>query len=154
VRFLRAALRGENRFIVKIAIVAAVGGFLFGYDTGIISGALLYITPALGASTFEQDAIVSSLLIGAAVGAVLAGWSSDFVGRRWTQVASGSIYVIGALGSALAPSAWRLIGVRLLLGLSAGTASFVSPEYISEHPPATTDQAASHHRRAAAAPPP
>jgi sugar porter (SP) family MFS transporter len=135
VQFLRAALRGDNRFIVKIAVVAAVGGFLFGYDTGVISGALLYIKPDLHASTFEQEAIVSSLLIGAAVGAVLAGWSSDFVGRRWTKVVSGSIYVLGAVGSAVAPSTGWLIAVRFVLGLSVGTASFVSPEYISEHAP-------------------
>jgi sugar porter (SP) family MFS transporter len=135
VEFLKLAFRGGNRFIVKVAIIAAIGGFLFGYDTGVISGALLYIKKDLDASSFEQEAIVSSLLIGAAVGAVLAGWSSDFIGRRWTKVVSGSIYVIGAVGSAVAPTAWWLIGVRFLLGLSVGTASFVSPEYISEHAP-------------------
>jgi sugar porter (SP) family MFS transporter len=134
-QFLRAALTGQNRFIVRIAIVAAIGGFLFGYDTGIISGALLYIKDDLHASTFEQEAIVSSLLIGAAVGAAVAGWSSDFLGRRWTKVISGTIYIVGAIGSALAPSAEWLIIVRFVLGFSVGTASFVSPEYISEHAP-------------------
>lgn len=133
--FLREAFSGNNRFLLKVAIIAAIGGFLFGYDTGIISGALLYIKEDLNASTFEQEAIVSSLLIGAAVGAVISGWSSDYIGRRWTKVISGSIYVLAAIGSAVAPSAWFLIAVRFLLGISVGTASFVSPEYISEQAP-------------------
>src|SRR5690242_5469270 len=102
--FLRSAVR--NPFVVKVGMIAALGGFLFGYDTGIISGALLYAKQDLSASTFEQEAIVSSLLLGAAVGAVIAGWSSDVIGRRWTKVISGSIYVLGAIGSAVAPTAW------------------------------------------------
>jgi MFS family permease len=76
--FLRETFGSDNRFLVKVATIAALGGLLFGYDTGIISGALLYIEKDLGASTFEQEAIVSSLLIGAAVGAAISGWSSDF----------------------------------------------------------------------------
>ncbi len=133
--FLREAFRGGNRFILRVATIAAIGGFLFGYDTGIISGALLYIKDDLGAGSFEQEAIVSSLLIGAAVGAVISGWTSEKVGRRWTKIGSGAVYVVGALAAAFAPSAGWLIGARFVLGLSVGTASFVSPEYISEQAP-------------------
>ncbi|HEU4976196.1 MAG TPA: sugar porter family MFS transporter [Baekduia sp.] len=133
--FLRAAFQGKNSFIVRLALIAAIGGFLFGYDTGVISGALLYIKKDLGASAFDESAIVGALLLGAVAGAVIAGWSSDRIGRKWTKVCSGTIYVIGALGSAFAPTVWWLILARFVLGVAVGTASFVSPEYISEHAP-------------------
>ena len=133
--FLREAFRGNNRFVARVAIIAALGGFLFGYDTGIISGALLYIKKELGASDFEQEAIVGALLLGAAAGAVLSGWLADRIGRRRTKILSGCIYVVGGLACAFAPGTWFLIGARFVLGLSVGTASFVSPMYISELTP-------------------
>jgi sugar porter (SP) family MFS transporter len=134
-KFLREALSDKNPFVVRVSIIAAIGGFLFGYDTGIIGGALLYIKKDLGASQFEQQALVGVLLIGAVVGAAISGWSSDRIGRKWTKVASGSIYVIGGLGSAFAPNVFWLIVARAVLGLAVGSASFVSPEYISEQAP-------------------
>jgi hypothetical protein len=63
--FLREAFSGSNRFILRLALIAALGGFLFGYDTGVISGALLYIEPDLHPSGFEAQAFVGALLIGA-----------------------------------------------------------------------------------------
>jgi major inositol transporter-like SP family MFS transporter len=66
--FLREAFSGSNRFILRLALIAALGGFLFGYDTGVISGALLYIEPDLHPSGFEAQAFVGALLIGAVVG--------------------------------------------------------------------------------------
>ena len=113
-----------------------MGGFLFGYDTGIISGALLFIKSDLHASKFEQQWIVGSLLLGAVVGAALSGHFADRIGRRATKVASGTIYVVGAVLSAIAFTTWFLIGVRFITGIAVGTASFVSVEYISEQSPA------------------
>lgn len=133
--FLRAAFGGNNPFVLRVAIVAAIGGFLFGYDTGIIGGALLYIKQELPTSQFEQQALVGVLLLGAVAGAAVSGWSSDRIGRKWTKVVSGSIYVVGALGSAFAPSITWLIVALGVLGLAVGSASFVSPEYISEQAP-------------------
>ncbi len=133
--FLREAFSGENRFVVRVAIIAAVGGFLFGYDTGIIGQALPFIRDDLDTSTFESEAVVSSLLIGAAVGAVISGWTAGAIGRRKTKIMSGAVYTLAALAAALAPSAWWLILARFVLGLSVGTASFVSPMYISELTP-------------------
>ena len=127
--------RSGNVLLVRICIIAAIGGLLFGYDTGVISGALLYIKGDLNADKFEQEAIVSALLLGAMLGALLSGYLADAISRKWTKVLSGSIYVIGALGCALSVSAWMLIGFRFLLGISVGTASFVAPLYISEVSP-------------------
>lgn len=133
--FLREAFGGKNPFVLKVATIAAIGGFLFGYDTGIIGGAQLYIKKDLGTTQFEQQALVGSLLLGAVVGAAISGWASDRIGRKWTKVGSGTIYVIGALGSAFAPNVTIVIVARSILGLAVGTASFVSPEYISEQAP-------------------
>ncbi len=109
--------------------------FLFGYDTGVISGALLFIKPAFHASTFQQQAIVGSLLIGAVVGATASGYLAEAMSRRWTTVLAGCIYVGGALWSALASGVTELVVARFLLGLAVGTASFVAPMYIAEIAP-------------------
>jgi sugar porter (SP) family MFS transporter len=124
-----------NALLLRAAIIAAIGGLLFGYDTGVISGALLFIKDDLHAGPFEQQAIVSSLLLGAIVGAVISGYLADAISRRWTKLISGAVYVIGALGCAFAANAAMLIGFRFFLGLAVGTASFVAPLYISEVAP-------------------
>ena len=133
--FLSEALRSRNRFVLRLALVAALGGFLFGYDTGVISGALPFIGKELGSGAFNEQAFVGSLLIGAVVGAILSGFSADALSRRRTKIISGCIYVVGALASALSQTAPELIAARFVLGISIGTASFVSPMYISELAP-------------------
>src|ERR1051325_2774073 len=122
--FLREAFSGRNRFVLRLAIIAALGGFLFGYDTGVISGALLFITKDLGASKFDQQAFVGALLIGAVVGAIISGFSADALSRRRTKIISGCVYVVGALASALSQTAPELIASRFVLGIAVGTASF------------------------------
>jgi sugar porter (SP) family MFS transporter len=133
--FIKEMFAGRNRFVLRLALIAALGGFLFGYDTGVISGALLFIAKDLHASQFAQQAFVGSLLIGAVVGAILSGFSADALSRRRTKIISGAIYVVGALGSAAAQSSTELIVARFVLGIAVGTASFVSPMYISELAP-------------------
>ena len=133
--FVKEAFTGDNRFLLRIAIIAALGGFLFGYDTGIISGAQLYIQQDLSTTQTEQQWIVGALLVGAMVGAAGSGWLSDKIGRRWTKFTSGCVYVVGGLGSAFAPGTEWLLASRFVLGLAVGTASFVSVEYISEQAP-------------------
>jgi len=135
VDFLKEALSGHNRFVLRLALVAALGGFLFGYDTGVISGALPFVSKALGGGQFNEQAYVGSLLIGAVVGAILSGYSADAFSRRRTKIISGSIYVVGALASALSQTSTELIAARFVLGISVGAASFVSPMYISELAP-------------------
>ena len=133
--FVKEMRSSGNGLLVRISAIAAIGGLLFGYDTGVISGALLFIKDDLHASTFEQQAIVAVLLLGAMVGALISAYLADRLGRKWTKVVSGTVYVIGALGCALSVNAAMLIGFRFLLGLSVGTASFVAPLYISEVSP-------------------
>ncbi|MGI8578797.1 MAG: MFS transporter [Nocardioidaceae bacterium] len=82
-----------NWLLVRISMIAAIGGLLFGYDTGVISGALLYIKGDLHANTFEQQAIVSALLLGAMAGAVLSGYLADAISRKWTKALSGTVFV-------------------------------------------------------------
>ena len=133
--FVKLMRRSNSGMLVRVAAIAAIGGLLFGYDTGVISGALLFISVDLHAGTFAQSAIVSSLLLGAVAGAILSGYLADAISRRWTKVVSGCIYVVGALGCAFAVNVPMLVGFRIVLGLSVGTASFVAPMYIAEVAP-------------------
>jgi sugar porter (SP) family MFS transporter len=135
-RFFITDATSEGRpFLFAVAAIAALGGFLFGYDTGVISGALLYIAPDLHASSFDQEAIVGALLLGAVAGAILAGYLADAISRRWTKILSGSVYTLAALACAFSQSTDQLIASRVVLGLSVGTASFVSPMYLAELAP-------------------
>jgi len=137
--FLAEVTRGSsNRFLVRLAVVAALGGFLFGYDTGVIGGAMLYIKKDFHAGTVGQESMVSAILIGAAVGAVISGKMADAFSRRRTKIVSGCVYVIGALLCAFSQSTLQMVGSRFILGLAVGTASFVAPLYISENAPPRT----------------
>jgi sugar porter (SP) family MFS transporter len=133
--FLREAFSGRNRFVLRLALVAALGGFLFGYDTGVISGALPFISKQVGGGEFNEQAYVGSLLIGAVCGAILAGYAADAMSRRRTKIVSGCVYVVGALASAFSQTPAELIASRFVLGIAVGTASFVAPMYISELAP-------------------
>ena len=126
-------LRSSGR---RIYFFGALGGLLFGYDTGVISGALLFIKDDFGISPFLQGAIVAALLLGAMIGAALAGPLSDRLGRRRLIVTAAIVFTLGALGAALAPSVWPLIAARFVLGLAVGSAALVVPLYLSEIAPA------------------
>jgi sugar porter (SP) family MFS transporter len=127
----REALR--NRRLLGVAAIAALGGFLFGYDTGVIGGAMLFMQKDLGLKTHgQQQLTVAILLLGAIAGALIAGWSADKISRRRTKIISGTVYVIGGVGCALAHSYWQILAGRFWLGLAVGCASFVSPMYIAE----------------------
>jgi sugar porter (SP) family MFS transporter len=130
--FVQDVRKETNGFVVGLAAIAALGGFLFGYDTGVISGALLFIGKELHASKFDQSAIVGSLLLGAVAGAILSGYLAGAIGRRRTKIISGTVFAVAAIASALSQDVWQLIGSRFVLGLAVGTASFVAPMYIGE----------------------
>ena len=132
--------RGGGRTFVKVAAaITATGGLLFGYDTGVISGALLFIKEDLGPlSDFVQGLIVSFLLVGAVVGALSGGPLTDRFGRRWTAMLAAIIFAVGALIVALTPTVVILIFGRFVLGLGVGLASLVVPLYIAEIAPPDT----------------
>jgi MFS transporter, SP family, sugar:H+ symporter len=119
----------------RIFFFGALGGLLFGYDTGVISGAILFIKDDFGLSPFMQGAVVAVLLLGAMVGAVLAGPLSHRMGRRRLIIIAAVTFTVGALGAAAAPSAGVLIAARFVLGLAVGCAALVVPMYLSEIAP-------------------
>src|SRR3954471_14221831 len=114
---------GSRRFVYVVASVAALGGLLFGYDTGVISGALLFIKTDFQLNAFIEGFIVSSLLLGAMVGAGVSGALSDRLGRRTIILVAAIIFGLGAIGAGLSPNVWTLIIFRVVLGLGVGTAS-------------------------------
>lgn len=126
---------GSKRFVYVTAGVAALGGLLFGYDTGIISGALLFIREDFQLSDTAQQVVVASLLLGAVFGALGGGPLSVRVGRRKAIMAAAVIFVLGSLASALATGTAFLAAARFVLGLAVGGAGMVVPVYIDEASP-------------------
>ena len=126
---------GNRRFVYIVASIAALGGLLFGFDTGVISGALLFIRQDFNLNAFTEGFIVSSLLLGAMVGAGVSGALSDRLGRRTIILVAAAIFAIGSLGAGLAPNVWVLVFFRFFLGLGVGSASALVPSYISESAP-------------------
>jgi sugar porter (SP) family MFS transporter len=118
------------------AVIAALGGLLFGYDTGIIASALLFIKTDFDLSSFEQGMVVSAVPIGAVLGAALAGQLADKYGRRRMILLASALFVAGSVVSALAGGATVLIVARVFIGFAIGLASATCPVYISEVAPA------------------
>ncbi|MDL2171903.1 sugar porter family MFS transporter [Asaia sp. HumB] len=114
------------------AILAAVAGLMFGLDIGVISGALGFIAKEFHAGDVAQEWIVSSMMVGAAIGAVCAGQLSYRFGRKKALILSAFLFMLGALLCVVAQGIVLLIVARALLGLAIGIASFVAPLYISE----------------------
>jgi len=123
------------RNVVLTAVVAALGGLLFGYDTGVISGALLFIQQDFTLTAFEKGLVVSAVTLGAIFGAAGAGQLADRYGRRMMILAAAAIFIAGSLVSAVAPSAVVLVIARLGVGVAIGLASATAPVYISEIAP-------------------
>lgn len=127
-----AVTEWSNRKLIFVAAVAALGGLLFGYDTGVISGALLFIERDFPMSPTQQGTITAMLLVGAAIGALVGGRVADAIGRR-RAIRMGSIgFVFGSFWCAWAGSVMSLGLARTVLGLCIGAVSIVVPMYISE----------------------
>ena len=123
-------------FVYYAVAIAALGGLLFGYDTGVISGAILFITKQFSLSSTMEEIVVSAVLIGAVAGASVGGALTDRFGRRGLIIVAGLIFIASSLGTALAPSVPLLIAARVVSGIAIGLASFLSPMYIAELVPA------------------
>lgn len=126
---------GNSRFVYVSAAIAALNGLLFGFDTGIISGALLYIKQSFALSSTLQEFVVSGVLAGAVVGAAFGGNLADRIGRRRLILAASAVFFLGALSMAFSPGVLWLIGSRVVVGVAIGVASVVGPLYISETSP-------------------
>src|SRR5881396_919381 len=124
-----------GRFVYVAAVFAALGGLLFGYDTGVISGALIFIKREFGLATAAEEIVVSGVLLGATIGAIVGGKAADLFGRRRVLLVTAAIFGIGALASAVAPSPAILIVSRVVLGSAIGLASTNVPVYLSEVAP-------------------
>jgi major inositol transporter-like SP family MFS transporter len=127
----------ESRFVFKVAIAATMGALAFGYDTGVISGALPFMsTPVaaggLGLTPVTEGIVTSALVFGAAFGSLMAGTLADKYGRRATLLGLSLVFMIGVLGTALAPSVAIMVAMRFVLGLAVGGASSTVPVFIAE----------------------
>ena len=114
-----------------IAIIASLGGLLSGYDTGVISGALLFINETWDLSESLQGLVVSSVLIGAVIGAATNGILADIFGRKKVIIATAIIFILGSILCGFAPNVYVLIISRIFVGLAVGIVNFIIPLYLS-----------------------
>ncbi|AOW11443.1 hypothetical protein EM308_15555 [Flavobacterium gilvum] len=128
---------GNLSFIILVSFVAALGGLLFGFDTAIISGAIPYITTYFKLDEYMLGWSVSSILIGCAFGAMIAGVLADKLGRRVTLMICAVLFAVSGIGAGLSTELYSFILYRLIGGLGVGAAAMVSPMYIAEIAPPT-----------------
>ncbi|HHQ6725079.1 TPA: sugar porter family MFS transporter [Serratia fonticola] len=127
--------RSNAQMTFFVCFLAALAGLLFGLDIGVIAGALPFIAHEFQITSQQQEWVVSSMMFGAAVGAVGSGWLSYRLGRKYSLMIGAVLFVIGSLCSAFAPNNDVLLVSRVLLGLAVGIASFTAPLYLSEIAP-------------------
>lgn len=120
----------------RVAVLAGLGGLLFGYDTGVIGGAQLFIEKQFDLSSLSDEVLVSCVLVGAIVGALLAGPILTNWGRRAAITSAGTLFIIGSVAAAAAPTAWFLDGARIVVGVGIGVVSVAAPLYVAETAPA------------------
>ena len=125
----------NKNLVWVIAAIAATGGLLFGFDTGVISGAIPFLRNDFQLTDSQIENITAFGLIGAVIGALVCGRLTDILGRRRVILASAFIFVTGALWSGIAPNVTQLLISRLYLGLAIGVSSFATPLYIAEISP-------------------
>jgi sugar porter (SP) family MFS transporter len=134
---VEAARTQSGAFVFTISAVSALAGLLFGYDTGVISGARLFVQEDFHLSTLQDEVAVAAALLGCLIGAAFSGPLADRFGRRSVLIQVACLFILGALGTALAPGMiWLAIG-RLVVGIAIGIASYTAPLYISEISPAS-----------------
>ena len=133
-----ASHHANRRFVYVAAVFAGLGGLLFGYDTGVISGAELFLKNDFTLSSFALEVIVSGVLAGAATGALAGGRLADLFGRRRLLIVTAAIFAVGAIVCAAATSLGMLIFGRIVVGLGIGLSSGTVPVYISEVSPPET----------------
>lgn len=128
-------VQGSSTKVVRIAAVAALGGLLFGYDSAVINGAVSALKDEFHVGELSLGFAVASALLGAAVGAMTAGRLADRIGRLAVMKIAALLFLISAIGTALAPALWVVILFRIVGGLGVGVASVIAPAYIAETSP-------------------
>jgi sugar porter (SP) family MFS transporter len=129
------AKAAAQQFVYLTTAISALGGMLFGYDIGVISGAILFIKKDFSLSAGMEEIVVSSVLLGSLVGAAVGGILADRFGRRKLLMVTAFVFGLGAMAAALAPDTAWLIAARIVAGTAIGIASFVAPLYITEIAP-------------------
>lgn len=127
-----AAEKRAARVRMFIYFAAGMAGLLFGLDQGVISGALPFIANEWNLSSHMQEMVVSSMMVGAATGAIIASFLAGGIGRKKSILIGAVLFIVGCVGSSVAPNVDVLIGSRLILGLSVGIASYTAPLYLAE----------------------
>ena len=126
----------KSNYVLLVSGSAAIAGLLFGYDTAVINGALVYLRLTFQLTPLQTELVATVLLWGCAVGAAIAGYVSDRYGRRAVLLSAGILFCLSALGSAFPSHLWQLLLARAVGGLAIGSASLIAPLYISEIAPA------------------
>lgn len=129
-------VRPKNNYVILISCAAALGGFLFGFDTAVINGAVSAISGAFNIGSVMTGFAVSCALLGSAVGALIAGPMADRQGRIRTMIIAAVLFTLSGIGSGIAFGAWDFIFWRTLGGIAVGIASVIAPAYIAEVAPA------------------
>lgn len=124
--------QGSTGFIIFISVIATIGGFLFGYDSGVINGTVKGLQIAFESESAGTGFSVSSMLLGCAAGALFAGRLADRYGRKALLIVAAVLFIISAWGSGIAGSTGEFVFYRILGGLAVGAASVMAPAYISE----------------------
>src|SRR5438445_12047982 len=134
---LNTGLReGSARYVYLPAMVAAIGGLLFGFDTAVINGAIVFIKRQFLLSDSQTEIAASSLLLGCVVGASLAAFTSDRFGRKRVLLGAAALFTISSIGAALPRNLIEFVIARFVGGVAIGMASTLSPLYIAEISPA------------------
>jgi MFS transporter, SP family, arabinose:H+ symporter len=127
---------GSTGFVIKLTVVAALGGFLFGYDTAVISGVVPFITTKFALTESMVGTAVGCAIVGCILGSIVAGPISDIVGRKKVLLATAILFAISSIGAGLASNLVMFVLFRVIGGVGIGAASMLSPLYISEVAPA------------------
>lgn len=135
-QFSLSTLRETPRYTYLVACIAAVGGMLFGYDIGVISGAEKLLTRDFHLSSTTEEIAVAAVLLGAIIGGVIGGQLADRFSRRYTLLAMAALYAAGAILTAVSVNLTTFVVFRVLTGVAVGASSLVVPMYIAEMSPA------------------
>jgi sugar porter (SP) family MFS transporter len=122
--------------LILVSLVAAIGGFLFGFDTSVISGVMVNLKPQFGLDEFQEGWAVGSILVGCMIGALSAGKPSQIFGRKKMLLVTAVVFLLSTLGCAFASDFYFFVVFRIIAGVSVGASSMLSPLYISEIAPA------------------